>query len=114
VNDVLMIGGGFDTPVGPYASTMDILETGLLDRFGIKDIAVAGYPKGSPDFAEASAIEALRQKQAFTDQTGARLRIVTQFGFDPARAVAWAEDLAKIGIDVPVHIGVAGQPSLSR
>jgi methylenetetrahydrofolate reductase (NADPH) len=108
VNDVLVIGGGATTPVGPYASTMDLLETGLLQRFGIKDIAVAGHPEGSPDFTEASALEALRHKKAFADQTGARLRIVTQFGFDLARVMAWADDLAKIGIDVPVHVGVAG------
>ncbi len=108
VNDVLVIGGGIAAPVGPYASTIDILETGLLDRFGIRHVAVAGHPEGSPDFTEASAIGALRQKQAFAERTGARLRIVTQFGFDPIRALAWAADLATIGIHVPVHIGVAG------
>ncbi|WLF99649.1 methylenetetrahydrofolate reductase (plasmid) [Brucella intermedia] len=108
VNNVLVVGGGIATPLGPYKSTMDILETGFLDRFGIQDIAVAGHPEGSPDFTEALAIEALRQKQAFAERTGARLRIVTQFCFDPARALAWAASLAKVGVDLPVHIGVAG------
>lgn len=95
VNDVLVIGGGVPTPVGPYSSTMDLLETGLLDKFGIKDVAVAGHPEGSPDFTKASAIESLRRKQTFADRTGARLRIVTQFSFDHTHVVAWAEDLAK-------------------
>lgn len=113
VTNVLVVGGGIATPLGPYKSTMDILEAGVLDRFGIKDVAVAGHPEGSPDFTEVSAIEALRQKQAFSKRTGARLRIVTQFGFDPARALAWAEGLAKIGIDLPVHIGVAGPARFS-
>jgi methylenetetrahydrofolate reductase (NADPH) len=108
VDDVLVIGGGVATPVGPYSSTMDILQTGLLDRYGIKDVAVAGHPEGRLDFTEARAIESLRQKQAFANRTGARLRVVTQFGFDPAHAMAWAEDLAKMGVDVPVHVGVAG------
>lgn len=113
VNDVLVIGGGVATPAGPYSSTVDLLETGVLDQFGIKEVAVAGHPEGSPDFTEAEAIEALRQKKAFSDRTGARLRIVTQFGFDPSRALTWAEGLAKIGVDVPVHIGVAGPAKLS-
>ncbi len=108
VNNVLVVGGGITTPLGPYKSTMEILETGVLDRFGIKNVAVAGHPEGSPDFTAASAIEALRQKQAFAERTGTRLCIVTQFCFDPVRAMAWAADLAKIGIDLPVHIGVAG------
>ncbi|MDR0253237.1 MAG: methylenetetrahydrofolate reductase [Brucellaceae bacterium] len=108
VQDVLVIGGGVSTALGPYVCTIDILETGLLERFGIRDIAVAGHPEGSPDFTEASAVEALRQKQAFADRTDARLRIVTQFGFDPVGAFAWADNLAISGIDIPVHIGVAG------
>lgn len=108
VESVLVVGGGVAAPFGPYECTMDILETGRLDQFGIRDIAVAGHPEGSPDFTEASAIEALRQKQAFSERTGARVHIVTQFGFDPARAVAWAESLTKIGVNFPVHIGVAG------
>lgn len=113
VTNVLVVGGGIATPLGPYKSTMDILEAGVLDRFGIKDVAVAGHPEGSPDFTEVFAIEALKQKQAFSERTGARMRIVTQFGFDPARALAWAEGLAKIGIDLPVHIGVAGPAKFS-
>lgn len=108
VDDVLVIGGGIAEPLGPYASAMDLLDTGILDRFGIKDIAVAGHPEGSPDFTETFAVDALRQKQAFADRTGARLRIVTQFGFDPARTTAWVEALAKNGVNAPVHIGVAG------
>jgi len=108
VNNVLVVGGGIATPLGPYKSTMDILETGFLDRFGIKDIAVAGHPEGSSDFTEAIAIEAFKQKQAFAERTDARLRIVTQFSFDPARVLEWAESLAKTGINLPVHIGVAG------
>ena len=108
VDDVLVVGGGIATPMGPYASAMDVLDTGIFDRFGIKDMAVAGHPEGSPDFTETFAIDALRQKQDFADRSGARLRIVTQFGFDPMRAVTWVDTLAKIGIDAPVHIGVAG------
>jgi methylenetetrahydrofolate reductase (NADPH) len=108
VNNVLVVGGGLATPLGPYKSTMDIFETGIIDRFGIKDVSICGHPEGSPDFTEVSAIEALRQKQAFAERTGARLRIVTQFCFDPARALAWAASLAKVGVDLPVHIGVAG------
>ena len=112
VSDVLVIGGGVAEPAGPYASTMELLETGLLDRFGIEDIAVAGHPEGCPHVSEASAIEALKKKQAFADRTGARLRIVTQFGFNAARAMAWVGGLEKIGVDIPVHIGVAGPTKL--
>jgi methylenetetrahydrofolate reductase (NADPH) len=108
VVDVLVIGGGVTPPVGPFASSMDLLETGLFDRYGIKDLAIAGHPEGSPDLSEAGAVEALHSKKAFADRTDARPRIVTQFGFDAEKAIAWAENLSFLGLDMPVHIGVAG------
>ncbi|MBN9333169.1 SAM-dependent methyltransferase [Devosia sp.] len=113
VDDLLVVGGGVPTPVGPYGSAMEILETGTLHRYGIKDIAVAGHPEGSPDIPDATAMDALRQKQALAQEAGLRLRIVTQFGFDPLRTLAWIDNLARIGIDIPVHVGVAGPAKLT-
>jgi methylenetetrahydrofolate reductase (NADPH) len=108
VRDILVIGGGLAKPAGDFGSTMDVLEAGFLDRYGIVDVGVAGHPEGSPDFGEREAIEALRLKQAFGERTGARLRVVTQFGFNGKAFAKWAEGLRSIGVDLPVHLGVAG------
>ena len=113
VSDVLAVGGGVDRPAGPFASSMDMLSTGIFDRCGIKYIAIAGHPEGSPDFSEETAMAALRLKRDFCERTGATMRIVTQFGFDPARFIAWAEGLAASGIDPPVHIGVSGPAKIT-
>lgn len=112
VRDVLVIGGGLDKPAGPFTSTMDVLDTGLLDAKGIRRIGVAGHPEGSPDFDELAAIEALRTKREFAQRTDADLRIVTQFGFDSPGMIAWANSLAAHGVDLPVHMGVAGPATL--
>ena len=108
VTDVLVIGGGLDKPAGEFASAMEVLNTGVFERNGITAMGVAGHPEGSPDFPEHSAIEALRDKQAFAERTGIKVRIVTQFGFDAEGFVAWAGKLRAEGIDLPVHLGVAG------
>ncbi|MDZ7926492.1 MAG: methylenetetrahydrofolate reductase [Agrobacterium sp.] len=108
VSDVLVVGGGVARPAGPFASSMDMLSTGIFDRCGINQIAIAGHPEGSPDFSEETAMAALRLKLDFAERSDASMRIVTQFGFDPARFIAWAEGLAASGIDLPVHIGVSG------
>ncbi len=108
VTDVLVIGGGLEKPAGPFTSAMEVLETGFFDKYGITDIGVAGHPEGSPDFSEEVAMEALRLKKNFGARTGARLRIVTQFGFDADRFITWANVLKNHGIDLPVHLGVAG------
>ncbi|MHB2264649.1 methylenetetrahydrofolate reductase [Aliihoeflea sp. PC F10.4] len=113
VTDVLVIGGGLDKPAGEFTSTMDVLNTGFFEANGITDIGIAGHPEGSPDFSEAVAIDALRQKQAFGERTGINMRIVTQFGFDAAKFIAWAEGLKAQGIDMPVHLGVAGPAKIT-
>ena len=112
VRDVLVIGGGLKDHAGEFDSTMAVLETGAFDRHGIRRIGVAGHPEGSPDFDEGTALDALRLKRNFAARSNADLRIVTQFGFDPDRFVAWAEGLRAHGVDVPVHLGVAGPATL--
>lgn len=108
VHDILVVGGSPDRRVGEIHSTMQILETGLFDQNGITHIGIAGHPEGSPDFSDDVAAEALRLKKAFAERTGARMRIVTQFGFDPEAFIRWADGLRHSGIDLPVFLGVAG------
>lgn len=108
VYDVLVIGGGLETPAGPFDSTMAILNTGVFEAEGITKMGVAGHPEGSPDFDDMLAMQALMEKQDFAKRTGIRVRIVTQFGFDGAAFVAWAHSLRERGITMPIHLGVAG------
>ncbi|MDA4809440.1 methylenetetrahydrofolate reductase, partial [Enterobacter hormaechei] len=59
------------------------------------------------------ALEALRLKKNFGERTGARLRVVTQFGFDAERFIRYAESLREHGVDLPVHLGVAGPAKIT-
>ncbi len=113
VTNVLVIGGGLERQAGEFSSTMEVLETGFFDKYGIEKIGIAGHPEGSPDFSEEVALQALRLKKAFAQRTGAQLRIVTQFGFDAAKFIAWADGLKEHGIDMPVHLGVAGPAKIT-
>lgn len=108
VDDVLIIAGGLNRPLGEYDSSLSILETGIFERYGVRQIGIAGHPEGSPDFSEEVAFNALRLKQAFMDRSDAKLRIVTQFAFDPRTIIAWIQSLDRNGVDLPVHVGVAG------
>lgn len=113
VTDVLVVAGSVKASQGPYVSSLDLLRTGLLDRFGIAEFAVAGHPEGTPDFAETVAMQALRDKQEFAKLSNARMRIVTQFGFNPKTTLAWVNNLKVADIEVPVHVGVAGPAKLT-
>ena len=113
VTDVLVIGGGLEKQTGDFSSTMEVLQTGFFDKYGITEIGVAGHPEGSPDFSEEVALEALRLKKNFGKRTDASIRIVTQFGFDGQKFIDWAESLNEHGLDIPVHLGVAGPAKIT-
>lgn len=113
VTDVLVIGGGLEKEAGEFDATMKVLETGFFDKYGIKHMGVAGHPEGSPDFSDEVAIQALKMKQDFNNRSDIELRIVTQFGFDADKFTNWANGLSAHGIDLPVHLGVAGPAKIT-
>lgn len=108
IDEVLIIGGAVDRPVGAFSDSMQIMETGLLDRHGITRIGVAGHPEGSPDITDEGIRDALAWKNAFAERTGASLYVVTQFCFEAAPIIAWDRMIQAEGNKLPVRIGVPG------
>jgi methylenetetrahydrofolate reductase (NADPH) len=105
---VLIIGGAVNEPVGEFSEAMQILETGLIDKFGIKRVGLAGHPEGNPDIGHMGVADALRRKNAFAETTDAELYLVTQFCFEAAPIIAWDKRLQAEGNSLPIHIGVPG------
>ena len=112
VDQVLLIGGALNQPLGEFSDTMQLLDTGLFDRHGISRIGIAGHPEGSPDIPDAQIRAALAWKNAFAERTGASLYIVTQFCFEAAPAIEWDRRIQAEGNRLPVHIGIPGLASL--
>ncbi|MCB1336705.1 MAG: methylenetetrahydrofolate reductase [Maritimibacter sp.] len=116
VSSALVLGGATAKPAGEYASSMQILETGLFEKHGFTRLHVAGHPEGNPDIdrdgGTAEVDAALLWKQDYARQTGTEMAIATQFAFDAKPVIAWAERLAAMGIALPIHVGVAGPAKL--
>lgn len=114
VRQALLLAGGVARPHGAFENSMQLLETGLFGDFD--RLHVAGHPEGNrdidPDGTDRAVMEALRWKQAFSRSTDATIAIATQFCFEAAPVIAWADRLAAEGIDLPIHIGVAGPAKL--
>ncbi|SMC89379.1 methylenetetrahydrofolate reductase [Primorskyibacter flagellatus] len=116
VTQALLLAGGVSQPVGAFDSSMQLLETGLFDKAGFTRLHVAGHPEGNrdidPDGSMKNVGDALRWKQKFSERTDARMALATQFAFDPDPIIAWADGLKEAGIDLPIHIGIAGPAKL--
>ncbi|WP_232825341.1 methylenetetrahydrofolate reductase [Albibacillus kandeliae] len=116
VTQALVLAGGLTTPLGPFESSMDLLGTGLFDRFGFRRLHVAGHPEGNRDIdtdgGEREAMKALAWKQALADRSDAEMAIVTQFVFDAAPVIGWARRLSAAGVTLPIHVGLAGPARL--
>lgn len=112
VRRLLVIAGDRDDAAGPFASALDVIDDGALQRAGISHIGIAGYPDGHPRIDGATLDEALRAKTVAAGRNGLSAHIVTQFCFDPAAIPDWLRRLRATGITVPVHIGLVGPVSL--
>lgn len=111
--EALVIGGSSARPAGPYAGSEELLASGLFEELGFERLHVAGHPEGSPDIPADELARALAAKQAWSERTGIPVEVVTQFGFDAERMLAWEEELRRAGIRLPVRFGLAGPASVA-
>ena len=116
VKQGLLLAGGVSEPHGDFDSSIALMETGEFDKAGFTRLHVAGHPEGNrdidPEGGRANVDAALKWKQGFSERTDAKMAITTQFAFEAAPIIRWADDLKAAGIDLPIHIGIAGPAKL--
>jgi methylenetetrahydrofolate reductase (NADPH) len=116
VDHALLLAGSIASPYGDFHSSIQLLETGLFDKYGFRRLHVAGHPEGNrdidPDGTTAHVDEALIWKQSFSERTDAAMAIVTQFFFDAKPVIAWAERVRSLGVTLPIHVGITGPTKL--
>ncbi|MEM7488511.1 MAG: methylenetetrahydrofolate reductase, partial [Pseudomonadota bacterium] len=114
VRQGLILAGGVSQAVGDYETSMQLLGSGAFD--GFERLHVAGHPEGNRDIDADGSMknvsEALAWKQKFSERTDAKMAIATQFAFEAKPVIDWANGIKAAGIDLPVHIGVAGPAKL--
>ncbi len=108
VRNVLIIAGDSDAAAGPFASSIEVIESGLLQRHGVTGIGIAGHTEGHPRIPAETLDLALANKIEAAQQSGLSVEIVTQFCFDPATIIRWVGRLRDLGVENPVRIGMAG------
>ena len=109
VTRVLLVAGDLSEPAGAFSSSLDVLQTGLLEGNGIKEFGIAGHPEGHPSVDSSTLLQAMADKYAYAENTGLAMHVTTQFLFDVMPLVRWrAEALATFLTAVPLDVGLAG------
>ena len=111
---VFAVGGDPAEPMGPYASSLEMLQSELFTEFGVQEVSIAGYPEGHPDISDEVLTRELTGKLDLLAERDIDARILTQFGFDTDPIARWLDDMAAQNISAPVGIGVPGPAGIKR
>tara|TARA_B100001057_G_scaffold154620_1_gene154779 strand:- start:556 stop:1407 length:852 start_codon:yes stop_codon:yes gene_type:complete len=116
VSNALLIAGGANKPYGEYDSSIQLIESELFDKANFSNLHIAGHPEGSldidPDGSTKNVDYALSWKNEYSKRTDAKMAITTQFSFDADAVISWANSVKASGVDIPIHIGIAGPAKL--
>jgi len=114
VKRVFIIAGDPPEAEGPYQDSLQIIESGLLEKHGIEIVGVGGHPEGHPNNSPAELWDWMERKLAAVRARGMTPLVVTQFAFDDDAIVEWVGEMRRRGIDVPVRLGVPGPAGIKR
>jgi methylenetetrahydrofolate reductase (NADPH) len=108
VKRILVIAGDVAVARGPYRSSLDVCQSGLIEAHHLKSVSIAGHPEGHPFLAAPNAFKALGSWRDWGREAGIRVEVVTQFCFESAPILTWLNELETHGFKLPVIVGLAG------
>jgi methylenetetrahydrofolate reductase (NADPH) len=111
---VFVVGGDPAVPAGPYASSLDVIRTGLLPDHGVREVSVAGYPEGHPDIRSDVLWRHLEDKVAALADQRVDAVILTQFAFDTDPVIAWIDEVRERGVHAEIRVGTPGPAGVKR
>jgi len=116
IDQALLLAGGVTNPYGIFENSMQLVETELFNKYNFKNLHFAGHPEGNKDIdfdgSTNNVDEALLWKQKFNERTDIEVALTTQFCFEADPVIKWADSMIEKGINIPIHIGVAGPAKL--
>jgi methylenetetrahydrofolate reductase (NADPH) len=110
--NVLVIGGDPTVPMGPYEESLAVIESGLLQQYGVKHVSMGGHPSGDPNIPADALMPAIEKKAAALASLNLPGAIITQVDFDVDRVLSWVAEVREHGVDLPIRVGVPGPASV--
>jgi methylenetetrahydrofolate reductase (NADPH) len=107
IHDVFVVAGDAREPAGQFPDSISLLEALPRDH-GLTEIGVTGYPESHPFIHDDVTIQAMWDKRRLANY------IVSNMSFDPERVKRWIERVRHRGVQLPIHIGMAGVADPAR
>ncbi|WP_308467202.1 methylenetetrahydrofolate reductase [Rathayibacter soli] len=111
---VFSVGGDPAEPEGLYPDSLSLIRTGILQKYGVKQVSIAGYPEGHPDIPDDVLWRHLQDKSIALKEQGMDAVILTQFSFDTDPVMSWIKQVRDKGIDTQIRIGTPGPAGIKR
>lgn len=111
---VFAVGGDPATPEGPYEDSLALIRSGILSKYGVREVSIAGYPEGHPDISDETLWRVLEGKSVSLKEQGLDAVILTQFAFDTDPVMSWINAVRAKGIDTQIRIGTPGPAGIKR
>lgn len=101
VTNVFVVAGDAREPAGEFPDSLSLMSA-LPDGHGFTEIGVTGYPESHPFIDDDVTVQAMWDKRRLATY------IVSNMSFDPATVAAWIGRVRRRGVQLPIHIGMAG------
>jgi len=107
ITNVFVVAGDAREPAGLFPDALSLLAA-LPPDHGFTEIGVTGYPESHPFIHDDVTIQAMWDKRRHATY------IVSNMSFDPESVKRWVGRVRNRGVQLPIHIGMAGVADPAR
>jgi methylenetetrahydrofolate reductase (NADPH) len=100
--EIFVIAGDAKEPAGQFPDSVSLLTALMSESHGMREIGVTGYPERHSFIDDDLTIQAMWDKRRIATY------IVSNLCFDPRVVKKWIGRVRRRGVQLPIHIGLAG------
>ena len=100
--EVFVVAGDAKEPAGDFPDSVSLLTAITAEAHFLRDIGVTGYPERHSFIEDDLTIQAMWDKRRIATY------IVSNLCFDPRIVKKWVTRVRKRGVELPIHVGLAG------
>ena len=100
--EIFVVAGDAKEPAGQFPDSVSLLAALAAGSHGMREIGVTGYPERHSFIDDDLTIQAMWDKRRIATY------IVSNLCFDPGVVKKWVARVRHRGVQLPIHIGLAG------